>query len=167
MKCKTGWFEKKVDERQEMDLLRVEHMSFWSMYWMLLAAMIIQIVFVEEGGRMIMGEWIVFMASSVLLVAGCIRKGVWNYQTRKIPGMKAYLRYSLVAMVVAGIPLGLLYGYKSAWGKRIGIWACIAGNMAGIFVVSIFAFMLVGALAKKREIKLAEQDIETEDEEER
>ena len=58
---KLKWFEKKVDERQEMDLLKVEHFGFWMMYWMLLAALIIQGIFMEDGVKRAAGEWIIFM----------------------------------------------------------------------------------------------------------
>lgn len=160
-------FEKKVDERQEMDLLRVEHICFWSMYWMLLASIIIQVFFVEEGGRFILGEWIVFMITSVLAVAGCIRKGVWSRQTKKIPGVKAYVRYSLIAMAAAGIPLGLLHSYRSGSGEmsiKITLIS-IAIYMIFMFVMTFLGFLLVGALARRREAKLTLQDAEEEDEE--
>lgn len=74
-------FEKKVDERQEMDLLQIEHYGFWLMFWMLLVEIVIQGV-VLDGGDKIVGEWIVFMATCVFVVIGWIRKGVWSYQAK-------------------------------------------------------------------------------------
>ena len=71
-------FNKKVDERQEMDLLRVEHYSFWLMFWLLAIEIIVQGI-ILDGGDKILGEWIVFMATAVFSVAGFIRKGVWSY----------------------------------------------------------------------------------------
>lgn len=95
-------FAKKVDERQEMDLLKVEHYSFWLMYYLLLIEIVIQGIILDEGDKII-GEWIVFMIVSVFALAGWIRKGVWSYQAKKVPGVKSYLRYSLLTAVLGGL----------------------------------------------------------------
>ncbi len=160
------WFKKRVDERQEMDILRVEHIGFWVMYWMLLAACIIQGIFMEDGVRLAAGEWIVFMTTSIIVLIGCIRKGVWSFYTRKVPGVKAYLLYSLIGMLAAGGPLGLLYGLKMHPNNIRGVVACIIFYMVIMFAVMFIAFFIVGTLAKKREAKLANQIFDEEDNEE-
>lgn len=162
---KIKWFEKKVDERQERDIMEVEHIGFWAMYYMLLAAIIIQAFFVEGGEKHLVGEFVVFMATSVIVLAGWMRKGVWTYQSRKVPGVKAYLRYSIITMLVFGLPFGIVTGIKagSDWNS---IAADTAITMLYIFIVCLVGFMIIGTITKKREEKLASQECdENEDEE--
>ncbi|MEY8325150.1 DUF6773 family protein [Lachnospiraceae bacterium 54-11] len=162
---KFKWFEKKVDERQERDIMEVEHIGFWSMYYMLLAAIIIQAFFIEDGGKHLVGEFVVFMAASVIVVVGWIRKGVWTYQSRKVPGVKAYLRYSIITMLVFGLPFGIYNGIRA---KRD--WSSIAADtaitMLYIFIVCFVTFMILGTITKKREEKLASQTYEENEDEE-
>ena len=162
---KFKWLEKKVDERQERDIMEVEHIGFWAMYYMLLAAIIIQAFFIEDGGKHLVGEFVVFMVTSVIVLAGWMRKGVWTYQSRKVPGVKAYLRYSIITMLVFGLPFGIVTGIKagSDWNS---IAADTAITMLYIFIVCFVGFMIIGTITKKREEKLASQECdENEDEE--
>ena len=165
MKLKGKWFEKKVDERQEMDLMKVEHIGFWLMYYMLLAAILVQSFFFEDGFRLAAAEWIIFMLTSIICVIGWIRKGVWNYQTRKIPGVRSYLLYSIITALGFGIPFVLFFAFK--WNdtslKVIAIRIVIMA--ASLFVITFAAFLIAGTIAKRREKKLAEQDFEEDEEE--
>lgn len=160
------WLKKKADERQEMDILKVEHIGFWAMYWMLLAALIIQGIFMEDGARLAAGEWIVFMATSILVLAGWTRKGVWSFYTRKIPGVKAYLIYSLISMFVVGMPLGIIFGSKWYSDDFRGVLLCVVFYMVLLFAASFILFLIVGTIAKRREAKLADQTFDDEDDEE-
>lgn len=156
-------FAKKVDERQEMDLLKVEHYSFWLMYYLLLIEIVIQGIILDEGDKII-GEWIVFMIVSVFALAGWIRKGVWSYQAKKVPGVKSYLRYSLLTAVLGGA-LGFLGGLKRNSGNISALMmsvVCVAvWSFAGAFIL----FVIGGGIAKKREKRLEMEAIEDEDEE--
>lgn len=163
---KIKWFEKKVDERQEMDLLRVEHYGFWFMYWMLFAVLVIQAFFVEEGGKLVIGELIVFMSTSIFVMLGWMRKGVWSYQNRKVPGVKSYVKYSLIIMFVAGLPFGILIGIKWHQDYLPGILSCVAFYMVLMFGLSFITYWIIGSLTKRREKILAEKALlEDEDDE--
>lgn len=159
-----NWFEKKVDERQEKELLKVEHYSFWFMYWLLLGVLIIQVFIMEQSWQAVAGEFIVFMAASLFLIVGCIRRGVWSYQTRKVPGVKSYLLYSLTAAVLAGLPFGLLSGIKWHQGFLPGILFCVIFYMVFIFAATFVTYCIVGAITKHRE-KTLEQEALMEGEE--
>ncbi|MBO5057166.1 MAG: hypothetical protein J6C64_12540 [Lachnospiraceae bacterium] len=163
---KVKWFKKRVDERQEMDLLKVEHFGFWFMYWMLFAALIIQGLFMEDGVKRAAGEWIVFMSTSVVVLIGCVRKGVWSFHTRKVPGIKAYLLYSLIASVLAGVPFGILFGLRANGNSLKGIILFIVYYMVLMYIITFAGFLIVGTIARKREAALANQDFEEEDDEE-
>lgn len=156
-------FEKKVDERQEMDLLRVEHYGFWFMYWLLLAVIIIQGVILDKGDK-ILGEWIVFMATCVFVVIGWLRKGVWSYQTKKVPGVKYYLIYSLVAAVICGL-LGALFGFKENPDHLSAILFRAVVSSINVFAITFVVFLIAGGIAKRREKKLELEAIEDEENE--
>lgn len=162
---KRKWFEKKVDERQEMDLLKVEHLGFWFMYGMLFIALMVQGIFMEGGGKVIIGEMIVFMSTSIFVLVGWMRKGVWSFQARKVPGVKAYLRYSLIVMVVAGVPFGLLFGLRWHQGYLPGILFTVVFYMVLMFVISFTGYWIVGSITRKREKTLEEQALSEEDSE--
>ncbi len=163
MKWKGKWFKNKVDERQEKDLMMVEHYGFWLMYYMLLAAILIQTFFVEDGFEMAKAEWIIFMVTSLVCVLGWAWKGVWNYQNRKIPGMRTCLLYSIGSSVGIGIPFGILFALKSDGGGVGKIMRQTFTTMAIIFVISLLAFVVIGTVARHREKTLAERDFDDED----
>lgn len=156
-------FTKKVDERQEMDLLKVEHYSFYLMYFLLLIEMIIQGV-VLDGGDKIFGEWVVFMIVSAFALVGWIRKGVWSYQYRKVPGIKSYLLWSLAAGAVGGI-LGFCNGMKWNSGNISSLMVNVVSTAIGTSVLAFVLFLIGGGVAKMREKKLEKEAIEDEDEE--
>lgn len=155
-------FAKKVDERQEMDLLRVEHNSFYLMYFLLLIEMVIQGV-ILDGGDKIFGEWIVFMIVSAFAMIGWLRKGVWNYQHRKVPGIKSHLLGSLAAGVVGGI-LGFCGGLKRSPGNIPAIMMLVVCTAAGTFVATFVLSLIGGAIARKREKELEMEAIEDDEE---
>ena len=156
-------FAKKVDERQEMDLLRIEHYGFWLMYFLLFIEIIIQGMILGEHDKVV-GEGIAFVVVSVFLVISCARKGVWTYQSKKVPGVKSYLWYSLIAGVLAGI-IGVFNGLK--WtGNVPALMANMIVMAAGTFVLTFIVFLIVGGITKKREKKLEMEAIEDDDEDE-
>lgn len=155
-------FAKKVDERQEMDLLKVEHYSFWLMYHLLIIEMVIQGI-ILDGGNKIIGEWIVFTIVSVFALVGWTRKGVWSYQSRKVPGVKSYLWYSLLAAVLGGI-LGFLGGWKWNAGNIPMLMLNVVSMAVGSFAGAFLLFLIGGGIARKREKKLEMEAAEDEEE---
>lgn len=155
MKSIKELFAKKVDERQEMDLLKVTQTGFWFMYWMLFASIIIEGIFMQKGPEVVGAEFIVFMASSAVVLIGWMRKGVWTYQSRKVPGVKSYLMYSLIAGVLGGVVIGLATGLRWHRDYVQGIVACVVLDAGLIFVLSFVLFLIVGTYTKRRQEKLA------------
>ena len=155
-------FAKKVDERQEMDLLWVEHNSFYLMYFLLLIEMVIQGI-ILDGGDKIFGEWIVFMIVSAFALVGWMRKGVWNYQHRKVPRIKSHLLGSLAAGVVGGI-LGFCGGLKRSPGNIPAIMMLVVCTAAGTFAATFAISLIGGAIARNREKKLEMEAIEDDEE---
>ena len=123
--------------------------------------MIIQGIFLGEGDK-ILGEWIVFMVVSVFALIGWTRKGVWSYQSRKVPGVRCYLGYSLIAGVVGAI-LGYCGGLR--WTEDVpALLASAMVTAISAFGLAFIIFLIVGNIAKKREKKLELEAIEDEDE---
>ena len=146
-------FEKKVDERQEMELMKVERIGFWVMFWMLLVILVVEGIIMEDGAKLAAGEWLVFMTGCLVVIIGCARKGVWTYQSRKVPGVKSWCMYSL-AGAAAGMVLGLITGLKIGDGNVAGIIYCMVAFAVCIFVLCFIAFAIVGSITKARENKL-------------
>lgn len=163
MSTLKNMFEKKVDERQELELLKVEHAGFWSVYWMLLTSVMIQCVVMNKGLAEVLPEFLIFMVASVIIIVGCARKGLWSYQSRKVPGVKSYLLYSAITSVLAGLFFGIVNTIKWTEGDIKTIVISVVLHMIVFFVMTFVAFLIVGGIAKKREAKLAEAHFEDED----
>lgn len=154
MKSIKALFAKKVDERQEMELLKVEHIGFWAMYWMLFAALLIQGVIMQKEKEVVAGEFITFMVTSLIVLIGWVRKGVWSYQSKKVPGVKSYLCYSLAIGVIGGLFFGILFGIRWHQNYLEGILACVIFYILFLFGLSFVMFLIFGTIARKRERKL-------------
>ena len=162
MKVIKELFAKRVDERQEMELLKVEHIGFWAMYWMLFAALLIQGVIMQKE-IVVAGEFITFMVTSLIVLIGWVRKGVWSYQSRKVPGIKAYLCYSLVTGVIGGLFFGILMGIRWHQNDVKGIVACVLFYIVFLFGFTFVVFLVFGTIARKRERMLEQAESEEDD----
>lgn len=98
-------FKKKVDERQELELLRVEHVCFWLGFWALFISIIVQTYFMNAPFIQFAPELFIFIAVCIALLIGCMRKGLWDYSTE--PTMKTYFISSLIGAVGVTIVLFL------------------------------------------------------------
>ena len=87
--------KKVVDEREQMEMFRVEHYMYWLAFWALLAGIFYQVIFMDASFGQVAGEWTVFMLMAVGLVIGDLAGGHFDYNGR--PGWKYYLVSSLTA----------------------------------------------------------------------
>lgn len=158
-------FEKKVDERQEMELMKVERMGFWVMYFMLFAIIVIDWILKFDFLDPMLGIWLTFMVGSMIIIIGCGRKGLWTYQSRKVPGIKSWLMYSLIAGVFNMI-VGLIYGLRLPMEDPITVMACMIGFGVFTFILTFIVFAIYGSITKKQEEKLEAINYEDDDDEE-
>lgn len=146
---------KVVDEREEMEMLRIEHFVFWFVFWALLAGIFIQILFLKADFRQIAGEWCVFMMMAVCTVIKELKGGHFDYCTR--PGWKAYLSYSLLA--AAAVMLITVLRWMRAGNDpqsfRLVLLAAVFGSFAGVLTYACLA--AAGAFVRYRRRKLEEQ----------
>ena len=142
-----------LDEMQEQKLLKLESRSFWLLWWGLLAAMAVQLlVYGVEAYRLLLGEWAVFMLSSVYVTAACIKQGLWDRKLK--PNFKTNLLMSLLAGVVSGGFMGI-YSYRSFGAAEAAFWTvALVGGCTFLLCLLILSFS--DAAYKKRRQKLDE-----------
>ena len=142
-----------LDEMQEQKLLKLESRGFWLLWWGLLAAMAVQLlVYGVEAFRLLLGEWVVFMLSSVYMAAACIKQGLWDRKLK--PNFKTNLLMSLLAGVVSGGFMGI-YSYRSFGAAEAVFWTvALVGGCT--FLLCLLALSLSAAAYKKRRQKLDE-----------
>ena len=121
-----------LDEMQEQNLRKLESWGFWLTWGALLLSIMIQmLIYKEEAGKYLKGEWIVFMASNLYMVIGCVRLGIWS--RRGIPSFKSTLLISLLAGLVTGIFVAV-YNYL--------IYGDVLTALATVILASLFTFVL-------------------------
>ena len=106
-----------LDERQEMQLLQIEHRGFWFAFWALVISLLIQTGMGIDGFRSIAGEFIVFMLLGIYMVIACIRNGIWDRKLK--PTRKNNIIASTIAgAVVAGFHFFIsYYRYQKLYGS--------------------------------------------------
>ncbi len=148
-----------LDERQEQELLKIEHNGCWLAFWGLLIAIVVQQIFYGSDFRYIAGEWIVFMFLCVYIASACMKKGIWDRRLK--PDLKTNFFISLIAGAVFGVVMftGVFMRFEN---KLAG--AAAAGVISGVFVFAM-CFIVLSLMAgsfKKRQQKLEEEPEEEE-----
>ena len=140
--------KKVVDERQELELMKVERLGFWVLYAAVAVNIILKVIFVGYSHRLLLGETAAFTLGSLVVLVGCTRKGLWNYHA--VPTLRGHLLYSTIFSVIFGIVF-----YVAVYSKN----SKYALPAALIFTVSMFAILfltllLLGSYTRKRQEKL-------------
>lgn len=159
MKEKMKKWKSNLDERQEQNLLQIEHNGCWLAFWGLLAAMIVQCFIYGSEIKYLAGEWMVFMLLSVYLSGACMKHGIWDRRLK--PDAKTNGMMSLIAAFAAGM-IGFGNAFRNYPDKIAGAAA------AGVFMAVITFFLCFGVMSafawayqkKKREL---EEEPEEED----
>lgn len=150
-----------VDERERMEMYKVEHYMFWFVFWALLVSIFGQLVFLRASFGQVAGEWIVFMLMAVGTVIGEFKGGHYDYVSR--PGWRSYLAYSAGgsgAVVILILLNGVMRGYYDSVGDAVLV-AVISG---GVMFVILYASLAAGGQIIKRRRKKLEEEFEDEDE---
>ncbi len=96
-----------LDEREMLDMYRVEHFGLWLMYGLLCASVLVQMLMGAELLQMA-GELAVVIISSAVMVVANVRHGVWDESSR--PSTKGNAAYSLGAGLCVFVILSLVSG---------------------------------------------------------
>lgn len=148
-------FKKIVDERQEQELRKVESIGFWAVFWGLIVAIHVQIFTAADPEillRQVAGELAILLLGAVVVLAGCVRKGVWSYRLK--PDAKTNLLASLAAAILfsAISTLRLKITYPSVQSITLPVTFLI--TFASIFIMCFIALTIFAAIIKKRSAKL-------------
>jgi len=143
-----------MDERERMEMYRIEHYAFWALYWSQAVSLVGHKLILDEPFMEHAWEWSVFLIVSVWLVIIDIRKGNYDYYTE--PGWRSYLVYSVVTSLVFGA-VGIGAGIYKGWIDSARD-AVITGavEVPFLFAVCYATLALCGTLAKRRRKKLEE-----------
>ena len=144
---------KVIDERQELEMLKIEHFGFWIMFWLLFASIVIQ-TGMGASFKQFGVEFGVFMIGCIFTLIAYLRRGLWDYYTK--PGIKTYLFYSIVSTIIVGVLFGVIkyvtisYFRNSIWKLMISVSIfCVF-----IFVLTFTTMYLTGQYAIKKQKQL-------------
>lgn len=143
--------KKIVDERQELELMKVERAGFWIMWIVLLLSLLVQSLFLGADPKQTAGENISFLVGCLIVVIGCVKKGLWGYDST--PCMKTYLGASLIGTLIFTFLLGAGLAFN---GSEHILFIC-ALFAIGIFFLMFGVLFLMGTFTKRRQKKLASQ----------
>ena len=96
-----------LDEREMMEMYRVDHFGMWLMYGLLCAVIVFQLLTGAEMKQMA-GELAVVIISSVAMVVQNVRHGIWDETSR--PSNKGNAAYSLMAGICVSAVLAVKSG---------------------------------------------------------
>ena len=138
-----------MDEMQELKLLRLEHNMAWLAFWGLLAVMALQLMLGGVDAFLaILGEWIVFMAMCVYMVAGCLKNGIWDRKLK--PDAKTNFRCSLLGAAAVGVVVAVV---QWRCGNAPWVIAAVAGVCFLLTLSLCFGALTVAAKLYKKKVK--------------
>jgi signal transduction histidine kinase len=144
-------FRKVVDERQELELLKIGNSSFTVMLISLIAVMIVQMFVFNFEMKYLTGYFVVLIIVFIWVVVCSIRRGAWEFYTK--PGMKSYILYSLAF----GIGFSLLFTMLRYFLHEMSLAHAVrffAINFVSISIPMFIIYLLLGTIVKKRQQKL-------------
>ena len=143
----------KRDERQILELLQIEHVGFWVMFWSALALIIVKITFLKMEIKDIIGECVLIFLGGLVILVGSAKKGAWDGQSE--PEIKS----SVIAAVVGGVLSAAAYTViravrSSETPGNLALQFVIV--LAAVFAVLLTFFAVYTKVIKKKRIKLAD-----------
>ena len=120
-----------LDEREMLEMYRVDHFGMWLMYGLLCAVIVFQLLTGAEMKQMA-GELAVVIISSAAMVIQNVRHGIWDTTSR--PSMRGNAGYALGAGVCVAVMLLAKSGNLLA--------ALIAGLCTAILVFAVLTVLM-------------------------
>lgn len=97
--------KKVLDEREMLEVYKMEHIWFWILYWGLFISMQVKVFILSRSFTEVLSEFILLMIGSFGIIIGCIRKGNWGCSFEGTP--KNILLLSTVVSAVFAIFWGI------------------------------------------------------------
>lgn len=134
--------KKIIDERQERDMLLVEHYGFWFAFYSLLAIILIQSIIGKSLDYFIY-EWGIFMILTLFVIIGFAKKGIWRPTAK--PSQKEYISTAAIMFIVA---IGLLLCIQ--WVRKVSLTMELFILDVGIaLLVAFFVYIISYILGSK------------------
>ena len=157
--------KKLMDERQEIELLKIEHIACWLMFWGITADMLIGTL-TNNMGLAYMVMIAVFFVTCLYMLFSCIRKGIWDRHIK--PTFKNNCILSLITALICTPIFGRQYARNMA---SVGsspftssvYYICIAFSAFFVFALTLAALSFFSGIYKKRLHKLEEESDSSED----
>ncbi len=144
-----------LDERQEQELLKIERNGFWLAFWLLVGALLVQMVFTQDT-KTTFGETLILLVISLYIAISCLKAGIWD---RRI---KAKSSTNVIASLIAGAAMGVvmfLRVLRNFPDKPVG--AIAAGVFTAIFVFALcFIALTISLRAYKKKTEALEEEPE-------
>ncbi len=142
--------KKVADERQEMEIMKIERTGFWVLFIALAADILVKVLFFHVPVRNLIGEHIVFLGGCVTIIIGCAKRGLWtNYS---VPCVKDYLLHSLGGTVI----FTLLFAGAMALRDARHLAGTTLAFAAFIFLLMFGVLAAMGEYTKRKQKKLDE-----------
>ena len=140
-----------LDEMQEKKLLKIEHNTLTLATVGLIASIFIQQAIWSADSRLITGECIVLLVSSLYMLYACIKNGVWDRKGKE-PDMKKNTWISLAVSLAFGIFWAVIsYVRYGAW---MGSLAVFVVTFFMMFVLLMVVFSVSSVMYKQKSRKL-------------
>ena len=140
-----------LDEMQDNKLLKIEEFGFWLVFWILVAAILLQ---------ELVGEIVALLAASVYIVVSSLKNGLW---TRKYtPTLKTTVITSLIPSFIFGAINAIRAFVILKKPIEFHSTIQIAAMCIGVYVLCFVLLAVFCLIYKKRREKL--DDIEDENE---
>ena len=120
-----------LDEREMLDMYRVEHFGLWLMYGLLCAAVLAQLIAGAQMAQMA-GELAVLILSSAAMVIQNVRHGIWDTDSRPS------VRGNAGCAVVAGLCVTVMLMVVS----RNVLSAVLAGLFTALLVFAVLTVLM-------------------------
>ena len=120
-----------LDEREMLEMYRVEHFGLWLMYALLCIAIVVQLLLGAKLSQMA-GELAVVIIASAAMMVQHVRRGIWDENSR--PSVRGNAAYSLGAGVCVAVLLTVLRGKIVA--------ALIAGGCAAALCFAALTLLM-------------------------
>ncbi|MBE5800501.1 MAG: hypothetical protein E7321_11235 [Clostridiales bacterium] len=127
-----------LDEREMLEMYRVEHFGLWLMYALLCAVILVQMLLGAPLLQMA-GELAVVIVTSIAMVIANVRHGIWDENSR--PSMRGNALYSIGAGVCVCVLLAVIKGNIPA--------ALAAGVCAGALCFAALTLLMQYMLKKQ------------------
>lgn len=136
-----------TDERQDQEISIIEHYALWTMFWLLVVSIPVQL-FLFHNPYFILGECIVVVIISLLLLISFVKRALWG--TYLAPSWKAHVLSGILTAVIGSSILA-----ASFW-ENDHLTLYLISSLVVLFVLAFSLSYALGVLVQKRAKKLAD-----------